>query len=421
MHRLAHHGSFDSLVDARKDQAGGKFDDPYMEPRNIARGLFRVSMKHEQLMDSLPTNLWKRIASFLSPADAARLALASKHFFNTLGPEPFQELNRVENIHYKHAFLHDMDKYYPEHLLCFPCSRYHLRCQLGKEMLKADFVNNPLFNCPLVKSSTLPRMRLTHGRELPYGFVQLALRNRYSSLHGICEESLARRWRHSSGWSHTTRYMVHDGRLLLRVVSQTVVPPAAVLTKTMERHILYDREEYTPFFSVCAHWRDGDLTELCKCSMSHVPSPPESYIQQLKKAPKISRSKAHPSFIVRGCDWCRPARRCPECPTEYLIEIQMVEDTRDPVRPFKHALIVTRWSDLGNGSSPYTSPEWAAITGSTIPTGEKDQSYESFSHVGRRAVSGIFESRISGSIPGQRMLSLNPKNKKLGEEGHGWY
>jgi hypothetical protein len=97
----------------------------------------------------------------------------------------------------------------------------------------------------------------------------------------------------------------------------------------------------------------------------------------------------------------------------------MCEDKNDPVRRFKHAIVVTRWSDLGDGSSPYTSPEYAAIKG--LDSGSAGEAYESFSHVGRRAVSGIFESRISGSIPGQRMLSLNPKNKKLGEEGHGWY
>ena len=97
----------------------------------------------------------------------------------------------------------------------------------------------------------------------------------------------------------------------------------------------------------------------------------------------------------------------------------MAEDETDAVRPFKHSIVITRWSDLGDGSSPYTSPEWTAVNGKD--SGDVDSAYESFSHVGRRAVSGIFESRISGSIPGQRMLSLNPKNKKLGEEGHGWY
>lgn len=97
----------------------------------------------------------------------------------------------------------------------------------------------------------------------------------------------------------------------------------------------------------------------------------------------------------------------------------MVEDTLDTVRPFKHALVVTRWSDLGDGSNPYTCPQWTAIKGLN-PAGE-GEGYQSFSHVGRRAVSGIFESHISGSIPGQRMLSLNPKNTKLGEQGSGWY
>lgn len=134
---------------------------------------------------------------------------------------------------------------------------------------------------------------------------------------------------------------------------------------------------------------------------------------------KFSRSIAHPDFIVRGCDECRPARRCPECPTEYLVEIQMKEDPNDKIAPFKHAIVVTRWSDLGDGSSPYTSPEWAAING--IRTDEESGGFDSFTNVGRRAVGGIFESHANGAPPGQRLISLNPSNKKLGEEGHGWY
>lgn len=94
----------------------------------------------------------------------------------------------------------------------------------------------------------------------------------------------------------------------------------------------------------------------------------------------------------------------------------MVEDKKDPVMRFKHALVVTRWSDLGDGRSPSASPEYCAVNGYTCM-----DEYDSFSHVGRRAVAGVFESRMSGAIPGQRMISLNPKNKKLGEEGHGWY
>ena len=110
-------------------------------------------------------------------------------------------------------------------------------------------------------------------------------------------------------------------------------------------------------------------------------------------------------------------RRCPECPTEYLIELKLEEDRMEtnPSHKFKQCLVVTRWSDLGNGRSPEKG-EWAAVCG------KNEVSYESFNMMGRRALSGTFESFQAGvTIPGQRILSLNPKGEKLGEKGHGWY
>jgi len=417
MHRLAHHDSFDSLVDRLVDHE--KLKDPYFDCERHAEDLARISTRHERMVETLSDEVWQQISSWLSPLDSAQLALSSRTLLAKLGPEPFIALNRPEHRTYKISFLQSEDGKLPRHLFCFPCAKYHLRLRPGSESLKADYVANPVFDCPAAKASVLPRIRISHGRELPYSFLQLALReSNCSRAHGISHEQLARRWKNAdSGWSYRSRYMVHDSRLLMRVVSQRFAPPAATLTKTAERHVLYDREEYTPFFSVCAHWQDGDLMDICKCALSHVPAPPQSYHEQIKKSPHISKTLARPDFLVRGCDWCRPARRCPECPTEYLVEIQMTEDLADPVHPFKHAIVVTRWSDLGDGSSPYTSPEWTAVKGHQV----EGDGYGSFAHVGRRAVSGVFESRISGSIPGQRMLSLNPKNKKLGEDGHGWY
>ena len=75
-------------------------------------------------------------------------------------------------------------------------------------------------------------------------------------------------------------------------------------------------------------------------------------------------------------------------------------------------MVVTRWSDLGDGTTPL-SGEWAACNG--------EKEYNSFAAIGRRGLSGTFESQSGVSIPGQRMLSLNPNNEKLGEEGHNWY
>lgn len=421
LHGLTHHDSFDSLLDYTG--LGDKLKDPYFDSRdpNALELVHPLTEVYRRQLAALPKEVWERVVSFLNPAEAASLAIAARTIHKTLAGKQLQLLHEPENKHYKIIFLNQHDRHLPQHLLCFPCGKFHLRANPGTETLKVDYVNNALYNCPNVRASVLPRLRITHGRELPYSFVQLALRHeKHTVAHGIPASSLSRQWKcKDSDWTHRTRYIVHDNHLLMRVVSQVHAPPNVEMTETSIRHLLYDREEYSPFFSVCSHWRDGDLMPMCKCALSHIPAPPVSYAQQLKKAPRISRAAAHPSFIVRMCDDCRPARRCPECPTEYLIEIQMLEDKDDPVRPFKHAIVVTRWSDLGDGSSPYTSPEWAAVKGLDVE--ETGKEYESFSHVGRRAVSGIFESKVSGSIPGQRMVSLNPKNQKLGEEGHGWY
>ena len=421
MHGLAHHDSFDSLVDQTMSQETP--NDPHSDfndstTSEVNKTLMKI---HARQFAALPVDVWNLIASYLDLADAASLALSTSTLYQKLGSQHFLALATPEHVHHRIAFLNHIDRQLPRHLLCFPCAKFHLRSNTGAEIYRADYVSNPLFVCPNAKNVVLPRLRLTYGRELPYSFVQLALRShKHTRVHGVQHESLSRRWKcKDSSWSHQTRYMIHNGHLLVRIVSRAFALPDADMTETSQRHLLYDREEYTPFFSVCAHWKDGDLTRTCKCALSHIPSPPQSYVQQLKKAPKIDRAAARPNFIVRGCDDCRPTRRCPECPTEYLVEIQMTEDKIDQVRPFKHQIVVTRWSDLGDGSSPHTSPEWAAIKGTDVDT--LGTSYESFSHVGRRAVSGIFESKISGSIPGQRMISMNPKNEKLGEEGHGWY
>jgi hypothetical protein len=106
-------------------------------------------------------------------------------------------------------------------------------------------------------------------------------------------------------------------------------------------------------------------------------------------------------------------RRCPECPSEYLIEVRMTEDKTDPKKLFKQTLVVTRWTDLGDGTSPNT-PEWDALSGKP--------GYQSFETLGKRAIAGQFEAEFNGDVlPSQNMLSMNPEKTKLGERGHDWY
>jgi hypothetical protein len=107
-------------------------------------------------------------------------------------------------------------------------------------------------------------------------------------------------------------------------------------------------------------------------------------------------------------------RRCPECPSEYLIEVKLCEDRADG--RFKQAITVTRWTDLGDGKTP-AGIQWAAING-------RSEEYDSFQHehYAKRGIASIFEAAFTAdTLPGQRVISLNPKQKKLGEKGNGWY
>jgi hypothetical protein len=413
IHSLMEHGAVDSITGVfesalRVGDSG--FVPEYINPELVAR--------RESMIDSLPEDLWKRIAYFLTPADAACLVLANRTLSSKLELEPLLALKRPENKQERIKFLNHMDAHLPLHLLCFPCGKYHFREQPGNEKWKSDFINNPIFRCPNTRDSILPRTRIAHGRQLPFAYVQLALRARkHTSAHGINHNTLGRRWRCRDGdWSHQIRFHIHKGHLLMRVISQCITAPK--LTETGERLVLYTREEYEPYFSVCAHWKDGDLMKMCKCAMSHIPEPQRSFRTQVLKDGKgvtgVNYALRRPSFIVRGCGECQPMRRCPQCPTEYLVEVKMVEDPSDPITNFKHALQVTRWSDLGDGSSPEGSSEWRAIH-------SKDSDYDSLGSVGARAISGIFESEVSGAIPGQRILNLNPKGTKKGELGNEWY
>ena len=368
----------------------------------------------ELLVSKLSPDIWQRVLNYLTPADAASLAFSCKAFRDLLGLESWNALNHPDNHHHKVSFLVCMDRCLPGHLFCFQCAMYHVRTQYGQESLKPTNIQNLLFNCPNSSNPKkgVSRTRLTFGRTLPFTFVQLALRgHHYSPSHGIAIESLFRRYKdRDSTWSHQTKYAIVNRHLLLRVVSTCFAPPG--LPPAGERHLLYSREDFVPYFSVCAHWRDGELMPSVKCALRHIPKPlVGSGLKRVEEEVKYRLHRPNPIIIL--CSDCRPMRRCPECPTEYLIELKMAEDRSDPVNIFKQALVVTRWSDLGDGSSPW-SPEWAACNG--------EAEFDSFTAIGRRAVSGVFESQFNGDlIPGQRILSMNPNKEKRGEAGHNWY
>jgi hypothetical protein len=400
LHGLAHHESFDSLDSLSQRLYSA---DVYRKPG-------------EAMIKSLPLPVWEQITSHLTPTDVANLAFSTKGFQKLLGPSPWIVLDLPENYQYKVEFLVGMDRFLPDHLLCFPCAKYHIRTKIGHERLKPNNVLNPLFSCPNSTNAANPpsRTRITTGNHMPFQFAQLIMRaHYYGPYYGIPWDSLARRYKdRDSEWMHQTRYYIHKNRLLLRVTSRTFAAPD--LPVSAQRHLLYSREDYVPYFSVCDHWRDGELMNICKCALSHVVRPPRSVSAQLRQGPRIDLAARTANYFVTQCSLCRPMRRCPECPTEYLVELKLAEDKNDPINQFKQSLIVTRWSDLGDGKLPMKGP-WAACMG------QNGVKFDSYGAVGKRALSGIFESQFGVTIPGQTVLSLNPKKEKKGEAGHNWY
>ena len=419
----------------------------------------------DHVISKLPKSVWENIIRHLEPADACSLTLSSKLLLHTIGLGPIDALNLPAHRQQRIAFLLYLDKHLPLHLLCFLCASYHLRLNLGKEILKPAAVFNPLYNCPRALTEKFPRTRVTPRRNLPFGFAQLVIRaQRYGPQYGLPIDSLGRRWQ-EEGWSHQSRFAIIKSHLFMRVSSSCFVKGG--MTESETRLLLYSREDYSPYFSACAHWRDGLLMPVCKCALSHVPSEPTlgGFQAVGRKIEDRMKQKVYdPSSIVILCENCRPMRRCPECPSEYLIEMKRMEDRSTPGAGFKRAMTVTRWADLGDGITPY-SLEWKAVNGelpnhiqvearesvesvlreldegdggngSTVEGGparkeeEKEEEeegkplvYDSFKKVGKRSISGIFESHLTeDTIPGQQMLSLNPRMEKHSDvDDPAWY
>ncbi|KAK8005950.1 hypothetical protein PG991_012247 [Apiospora marii] len=358
------------------------------------------------MLASLSPELWLHVAEYLSALDVARLSFTCRTMTARLGPLPYRLLRDPSNHSDRLDFLLAMDAKLPRHLFCFPCAQWHLRIQPGFESLKPASVLNPLFECPNRKNFKLPppRIRITEGRTLPFTFVQLAKRHwALGPDYGIPHQSLARRWKESSlsgsGWSHTSLYHITEkGHVLMRVTSQIFVEGG--MPDAAKRSLLFSRDDYTPYFSVCAHWKAGELTSVPKCALDHLPVEDASARRDLQ-------NRLHGSMAPR-----------PKAAGLYLFELKTAEDRSVAINGagrFKQALMVSRWSDLGPARRP-DDKEWAAVAGE-----DEEGDYDSFAEMGKRSLNGTFEAAFTDTVPGRRILSTNPKNLKEDERGGSWF
>lgn len=359
-------------------EPGGQYFD---EPKRAGVESSRHSMAR------FPPAVWTRITFFSpTPLDAANLLFATLKL-------------RGQAI--------DADR--PEELFCYLCGVFHHRLHPDQECLRPNYVNYPIYECPNAKVMTLPRMRLVEGRQLPYSLVQLAMRQvRYGPRHGVALKALSRRWQcKDSEWVHISRAHVYKGHLIVKVTSTVYV--RAEMTPSEERLLLFSRNDYAPYFSCCAHWANGRLIPLVKCALSHTPIPRQGIRSQWAEGSRIKYDRLKtPDYMPHLCEQCRPMRRCPECPTEYLVELKLVEDKRaQGIDRFRHALVVTRWSDLGDGTSPSTR-EFAACNGNL-------NGFDSFAAIANLSLCSAFEAATSNATPNQRLLSLGNAKPDLAQ------
>ena len=298
----------------------------------------------EQLIALLPSELWMMIAEYLDPSAAASFGFANREMSHRIGPPLFRTLNLPENKAEKLSFLHHMQADLPSHVLCHQCAIFHVRLKAGSESLRESYQDRPLTRCE--RQSYIPAVRLSFDRALPFHLAKLAMHSaRYGPSHGIPLKNLHRswtpfmcEWASTTEWTHKTRFTIDKSQLLMKVTSTHFV--GASLSKSEQRLALTCRYDYSANYTTCPHEAHGNmLFNVCKCALSHVPS---------NGAP----------IVPTQCATCLPLHRCVACPSEYLVEVKLKEhkDSNGPT-PFRHAIVVTRWTNLGDCENP-GSREW---------------------------------------------------------------
>lgn len=345
---------------------------PYVSDSSAAqspRGSVDMSLQ-------LPSEVWHMIASYLPSESAASLALTSRTMRLYLGTTYWQRLSSEDNRAKRATFLEHMDDQLPDHVLCYRCAKYHYRRNREREHWTQEYHHA----CPISEIGTGPQM--TKYRVFPTELYQLTMRAHFYGVNfGIPLSALNRRWTSESsesGWRHHSRCAILDNHLFVKV--QSIHWVEAKMSPSELRIVIAER--YGERFAHCKHIGQT-FDRFCRCAVRHV---------------RVSGIRAS------DCADCRPLRRCAQCPTEYLVEIKLLEDRNalDPLTRFRHALVVSRWSDLGNGS--VASPEWLACN--SAGDDQPRWTTSGWNSARQRTIRSKFEAHLGRRVPEVPALEL---------------
>lgn len=284
----------------------------------------------------LPPELLHMITEHLLPNDTASLILCNHALLRTLGTRHWSSLHPGKgNEKYRELFLTALTRDLPRHFFCHHCSRLHLQDNLGPPGPALQPKNRLLcIEHHLDAGNRLRQCVQVHRIESRYSFtfphLQLAMkRHFYGIKHGISTESLS--------FTEVQVFLGEDEIerviTLLSVEARICSKPTSLclriqhwaLISSTNRDMLLSK---TGFVQICDHLstHSSEISRLVQSILE-------------PRRPEVEDQIRTELF------------RCRRCNTNFQLEIKDLGDEG-------LALVITKWLDLGSGSTP-TDSRWS--------------------------------------------------------------
>jgi len=334
-----------------------------------------ITSTNHNFLEWFPAEIWLKIASLLSPISTVNLALSCHYFAFLVKYQRRLQLQCPRLRFQRIEFLRCLEINYPRALLCSSCVTFHTRKSRWSVFDRRERLNPKHYrfakgNC-IENSESASILR---KGDLDWWLVQLVMRySRFGPAYGVRLFTLrvgvgpGR----SGYWAHNTFAAIVNGRLLIKIISQVLFharPDFRYHCKAWQ-----DKKYPLP---TCNHLEySPSLTAACWSAISS---------QDMTLAPTARRR------------FCSRLYRCQWCPSEYQVECRLGSELPGfRIGRKDSVLMVSRWVDIGDGSSPQC-PEWAGLV--RLPSAER-RSYEPFDFGGLTTVRSRFKNTSHNRIP----------------------
>lgn len=274
-------------------------------------------------LDTVPTEIWQNVISFLDPASSASLAFTCHMFLYISGTQTLKRLNDVHLRSQKIKFLRHLDPSFPNRILCHRCATFHQTAPRREDERGLHWQLIKIQDNEYNFHETFGSVQLRKDiRKLPWAAVQSAARAmRHGPRFGrLLPDSSSEAGK--DGWKYSMQSRLVDDHFLFRYESFKVINFSENVTSDEIR-----KQLLCPIPPVCSHFRDH-IQYMIGCARRHVIT--------------------DPSTASRLCSYCSVLRRCFACASEYLVNVESGPSQNDSTC----ILRISRWADLGDGWDP---------------------------------------------------------------------